>query len=167
MTAYLDGELPPSAASQIQAHVQGCKPCTEELRSLEESAAVFESGVRELELRKEVWGHVRARISLESPAARPGWMQLFLGYRRLAAVTALAAAVVLAVGIWGYRQHQADQRGLELYMTDYLQHRQLREERRTKAPQVLMPPDVPDDMTNPFVTIRATMTDNPFRQEAR
>ncbi len=167
LTAYLDDELPPSTAANVRFHVEQCKPCAAELRGLEESAAFLESNLRAVELRKEVWGHVRARIAVEAPQARPAWIRLFLGNRWLAATATLAAAAVLALGIWSYRQHELEQLGLEQYMTDYLQHRELREQRRTKAPEILVPPDVPDDMANPFVTVRATMTDNPFRQEAQ
>jgi anti-sigma factor RsiW len=162
MTAYLDGELPAPTAALVLGHVEQCHSCAEELQGLEESASFMDSGLNPLELDPRVWQHVRARITVEAPVPRPGFLSVFLGHRWVAATATLAAAAVLALGIWSYRQHQLEQRDLEQYMSDYLQSREKQDVE--KRPPVL---DIPEDSGNPFMTIRANMIDNPFRQEAK
>jgi anti-sigma factor RsiW len=166
MTAYLDGELPPATSELVRVHVERCQFCADEFQGLEESSAFIDTRLNALELRPQIWGHVRARISAEPAGARPGLLGVFLGHRWVVATATLAAVAILALGIWSFRQRQVDQRDLEQYMSDYLQFREQQEQR--KQPRLLVPPqDLPEDSGNPFMSIRATMIDNPFRQEAK
>jgi anti-sigma factor RsiW len=163
-TAYMDGELAPARAGEIRLHVQRCSECAEELESLEYAAGFVQRSVAELEPDVRLWRTVKTRISLaREPEARPGLLQLLLGRRWATAAGALAAVLAITVGVWNYRQQQADEAELRQYMENYVHSREMQD----RSPDRDQIRQYPDHMDNPFVTVRPVSYENPFRSEAR
>jgi anti-sigma factor RsiW len=148
LTAYLDGELSPSRASEIAAHIRTCRPCSDELSELRRTGDFIGAHSVTLEPRPEMWNNLRARIPVR-PEVRgyPDWFQTWLGNRRLAALGSLVATAALVLGLWGYIAHRESQRSLERYMREYVQQRETMDGR----------------LDNPFVVSQQISFDNPFR----
>ena len=109
---------------------------------------------------------VRTRISLaQEPEVRPSLLHLLLGHRLAAGAVVLSAALAITVGVWNYRQHQADEEQLRQYMINYVQERQTQDRSPYRSPGQNL--DDLDHMDNPFVTVRPVSYENPFRSEAR
>ena len=167
MTAYLDGELPPSKAAHVRTHVEGCLPCAEEIYGLSEAAELVRSHHRTLEPKPEGWRRVQARITRAD-----SWWRRVIGDASSGRQwqVALAAALVLglAVGVLGYYRHLEAERSLQAYMADYVREREAQEWKlRTAAAKPhggrlrFLDEERSD---NPFLRVRGTMDTNPFRQ---
>ena len=174
LTAYLDGELSSTAAEQIREHLGKCPPCHEELHTLREAAAFVESHAREVEPVPEIWNNLRARITeMPAPAGPSGFFQFLVVNRWAAAAATLASTAVLALGLWGYMEHQASQRAFESYMSDYLLMRTVTERLHglqiRQAKQLLSEGGVTRSMRseNPFLDGRPVPLANPFILEER
>ena len=161
LTAYLDGELSPADSERVRSHLEFCGSCSDELRSLREAADFLGSHTRELEPRAGSWNMVRARITSENiPSPSRFWVpnRWRLGLATLAIIAAFA---------FGYTQYQQYQRkNLEGYIYQYMQER----EAWIKAHTVLTGAGVNSQVENPyagnpFIEIKATVADNPFRSE--
>lgn len=91
LEAWIDGDLDRQAADEVRRHVEGCPSCRRELELAEEVRATlrdlpgFEPPARVLQA-------VRS-ATVEQPAPIVGWT------RPVAAVTAVAAAVLLALSL--------------------------------------------------------------------
>lgn len=161
LTAFLDEEL--SDSDGVRSHIETCKSCSDELRSLRETAEFVGSHNRELELRAGSWNLVRARITSEN-ASSPSRFWVTNRWR-----LGLATLAISAVFAFGYVQyHQIQRKNLDSYISQYLQER----ETWIKAHTVLTGTGVNSPAENPyadnpFVEIKATVTDNPFRSEDR
>jgi anti-sigma factor RsiW len=153
LTAFLDGELSAADAERIKSHLRTCIPCSEEARSLQEVGDFVESNSRVLDPRPESWNMVRARIYRETPESDSrGWA--IHRWRFAMAALALLAALVI-----GYQQYTGvQQRNLDRYISQYVRER---ESRRTQAQN-----DGPDTY-NPFMEVKVTVSENPFRSEDR
>jgi anti-sigma factor RsiW len=163
LTAYLDGELDSAASEQVQAHVAVCASCTEELRTLRQTVEFVESHNRELEPRNGSWNLVRARITADAAVRPSGFWDL---NRRWAAVAAVVLLTAMALGYMQYQQMQ--RRNLDRYMTEYMHQREV----QIKAQPVLagtgiLAQDENPYADNPFVEIKASVANNPFRSEDR
>ena len=154
LTAFLDGELKPADSEQVRHHLRACISCSEELASPREAADFVESHRRNLEPRPESLNLLRARIHdlNATPVSR------FSLFGRLR--WALAAMAVLAIFTFGYIQYQQiQQKNLEMYISRYERERQL----RIIQLQTIGNPY----QGNPFIEVKATVFENPFRAEGR
>jgi anti-sigma factor RsiW len=154
LTAFLDGELSRTDSEQIQSHLRACASCSEESESLRKSAAFIESHSRELIPSAESWNLVRARIHERAvvPARR------FPTFNRFR--WALAAIALIAVFALGYTHYQLIQRkNLDRYISQYVRERQslLIQSLASENP----------NQGNPFMEIKSTVIENPFRSEDR
>lgn len=171
MSAYLDDELPRSRSEQVRVHIGSCRACLQELKDLEESVLFIETNSRELEPGRQIWAQVRSRITTFQPASRPaGFLQFILGHRWLAATAGLAVVAILTTGIWNYTERRRSEAELRQYMTNYIQVRETRDQGPV-YPGIKTAPGTRyvdlDYTENPFVTVRATSYENPFRSEGR
>jgi anti-sigma factor RsiW len=163
LTAFLDAEVSAREEEQIKSHLNACKSCADEWTSLRDSKEFIESHIHDLEARPEAWNLVRAR--LPESAAPPATFHLFAlkRWRIALATTALALA---ASGV-GYLQYQQIQRkALDKYISRYIQER----EARSQAKPILANADFDQASpyaNNPFLEIKASASDNPFRSEDR
>jgi len=162
LTAFLDSELGADESEQVRSHVSRCRSCAEELQSLREAAEFIESHIRECEVPPTAWNLLRAQISLQSPSPSP--LPSFLARWRVAvAATALAAALML--GYTHYQQVQ-QRKTLDQYMSQYIREREA--SRRAQPSTPAAAPYVENPYAgNPFIEVRATDSDNPFRSEDR
>jgi anti-sigma factor RsiW len=160
LTAFMDGELDSANADQVRSHLSACIPCSEELRSLRETAAFIESHDRALEPRAGSWNLVQARITaVDQP---PSGFWLFSRFKL--ATAALAIVLVFTLGYLQFQQTQ--KKNLDAYISRYVQQR----EAQLKAQQAVVNTEVNSQIENPyadnpFVEIKATVADNPFRSE--
>jgi uncharacterized protein HemX len=174
LTAYLDGELERARFREVEGHVEGCLPCLEQLEGLKQSGRLVERHLQELEPRPEIWNNLAVRIAAsQAKSSSTGVLRLFSRRPWLAACAALAAAVVLAVGLWGLWNYQQSEQMLQQYMSSYIQERDHLEqtvhataadanpEFRTADVQHLEYAD------NPFVEVSDEEFQNPFRWEAQ
>jgi anti-sigma factor RsiW len=164
LTAFLDAEMSAQEAEQMRSHLSACKSCADEHLSLRDSKEFIESHVHDLEPRPEAWNLVRARISANPPSPSAFHLFALKRWRVAMATTALA----LAVSGLAYLQYQQNQeKTLERYVSQYIQERQA----RWQAPVLAnTEPGTDFDETNPyadnpFLEIKATVSDNPFRSE--
>jgi negative regulator of sigma E activity len=174
LTAYLDGEIPDSVAEQMRRHLEECRPCHAEYQELRNSASFVESHAGEIEPAPEIWNNLRARIAkMPAPTGSFGYFRFLVMNRWAAAAVTLAAMVVLALGLWGYMQHQQSERELESYMNEYNEMRTIME--RLHSLQMMEAHGDPSiieaigssQMENPFASIRPVSLDNPFRTEEK
>lgn len=165
LTAFLDEEVSAREAEQIRSHLGACKSCSDEWLSLKDSKEFIESHVHELEPRPEAWNLVRARISV-NPEAPSAFHFFALKRWRIAMATAALALVASGLGYLQYQQNQ--KKTLEKYVSQYIQER----EARWQANAVLANTPLGTGFAeanpyadNPFLEIKATVSDNPFRSE--
>lgn len=149
----------------MQAHMDGCASCADELRSLKGAADFVDAHRRELSPRPESWNLIRqhlmlARLSAAEPPARSRFFA-FNQWRY-----ALAALAVLFVVTIGYQQYRKiDRKDLDYYIARYIQDREVCIP--TDADLCLAQTDTPQydpSGDNPFVEIKAYSVDNPFRR---
>src|SRR5436309_13790739 len=95
LTAYLDQQLSGTETKDLELHLGSCPKCGEELESLRESSAFFDSKVRELELNPALWNTVRARIAANTAPATASSFWAFLAVPRWAAVVVATAAILV------------------------------------------------------------------------
>jgi anti-sigma factor RsiW len=174
LTAYIDGELAGPAAEQVRRHLEKCPPCDDDYRGFKDAAVFMERQARELEPSPEIWNQLRARISeMPAPANSSGYFGFLAVNRWAGAAVTLAATVVLALGLWGYRQYQESQAQIESYVNEYIVTRsvaerihavQLRQVRKVHAGSDSAIPKV---LENPFTEIRPVSLTNPFQTEER
>lgn len=174
LTAYLDGELNRTRFQEVEGHLEGCLPCLEELESLKRSVRLVESNLPELDPKPELWNHLTARIAAARKAeGRSGWLSFFQAHQGLTAAWAVAASIVLAMGIWGFWNHQQSERALRQYMSQYIQQRDSHvHSTRARASKPVSETQTADadhveSADNPFVEVNAEPFDNPFRSEAQ
>jgi anti-sigma factor RsiW len=163
LTAFLDGELSKADSDQVSSHLDFCISCSEELRSLRETTEFVESHNCKLEPDAASWNLVRARIAAQKIAPSPGFW--ILNRRRLA----LATLAILATFATVFIQHEQTQRkNLDKYISEYVQQRedQLKAQPVDTWGDINSPAENPY-AGNPFIKIKATTADNPFRSEDR
>lgn len=128
LTAYLDGELDDGRTAQVASHLEQCGRCARECRELRDSATFVSAHSRSLEPGDEMWNNLRIRLAElpEREEDSSGWMpSWWIGGRRLAAWSSLAATAALAFGFYSYFSHLESQKTLEHYMWRYVQEREL------------------------------------------
>jgi hypothetical protein len=161
LTAFLDGELNASNSERVQSHAAICPSCASELRSLKEAADFIESHRKELEPRLELWNLIRARMAVVESRAAFG---LFAPNRWRLAMAALAIVATLGIGYVHYQQIQ--RRDLDSYISQYIRDREARGRMQSVQGDTGAHSQIeisyPD---NPFMEMRATAADNPFRSE--
>ena len=98
MSSYMDGELNAQLASQVRDHIAGCTDCSNELASFSKLSALF-AGSTTPPPPAGLWANIETGIDVSTdvrsviPSRRSG---ISLRTLRLA----LAATLLLAVGIW-------------------------------------------------------------------
>lgn len=117
LSAFLDGELVPEVAAEIERHLRGCTECSRELaimKGLGGAMRTMTSGSG----RRGVWNAVHRRIT--RPA---GWLLLLIGLGlwaglalvawwraeltlEWAAATGVAAGLILLLASTGYEQYR-------------------------------------------------------------
>lgn len=173
LTAYLDGELEPARVHQVEAHMQGCSSCRAELESLEKASRLVAAHLPEIEPGPDAWDRVAARIAADGAGRRQARILPFPKLRPwITAAAALAASLILGVGLWGIWQHRRSEDALHQYMNEYVQKRNTQEEVDHRPVAVVKSEPWTADASssdvsdNPFVEVNAGETDNPFRSEA-
>ena len=165
LTAFLDEELSAREAEQIKSHLSACKSCADEWGSLRDSKEFIESRVHDLAPRPEAWNFVRARISMDQ-APPPAFHFFALNRWRVAMATAV---LIFAAGLGYFQYQQVQKKTLDRYVSQYIQEREARWQ--AKVVLTTAQPDTADfDQANPFadnpfVEIKATVSENPFRSE--
>jgi hypothetical protein len=140
-----------------------CASCSDELRSLKEAADFIESHRSDLEPRPESWNLVRARMASADSRFFPP-LQLLAPSRWRIAAAALALIAALALGYQQYQQFQ--RRSLDQYISQYIREREAHRQPQSilggpeTNPQIQIP-----YADNPFIEVKATLADNPFRSE--
>lgn len=164
LSAFLDAEMSPREAEQIKSHLSACKSCADEWASLRDSREFIEYHARDLEPRPEAWNLVRARITADAPASSPFHFFALNRWR-----VAMATLLLIAVAGTSYLQYQQNQRKtLDKYISQYIQEREARWQARTVLADTQAGAAFDEAnpyADNPFLEIKATVSDNPFRSE--
>ncbi len=164
MTAFMDGEIPSSDVARMQSHIDACPACAEEYMSLREAAELVDSHHRRVDLGAGSWDLVNARIGLRSGHT---WLGHLTIRSWIPAFTMALVILGLAVGLWSYYRYQESERALQSYMAEYVREREAREQMyRLRSVQDGSAPFEYSDLRdeNPFVVVRHTDEDNPFRR---
>src|SRR5215212_941917 len=72
LSAYVDGELPPSRSSRVEAHVAACEVCRETLEGLRATRALLAALPRQVPSRSLALGPEHARESRTAPRPARG-----------------------------------------------------------------------------------------------
>lgn len=168
LTAYLDRELLPHLEQEISSHLKTCVRCTKEFHELEAAAQFVEAHSHNLELSPDMWNNLRARVVPMPVPGQAGALSFLRAKNRwLSAAAAIAAAILLAVGVSSYIDHLEEQREIQQYMSDYISKREKEEQiarirsndlqsNETKATEFI-------ELENPFGSTRSVSFQNPFR----
>lgn len=117
LTALLDGELTGSESKAVEAHIEGCPHCREELESLRYAFQLVDASLEE-NLNPPPWNLIENEID----RGRGSWLDLRwlfdLTWRPVAA--AFVLAVILVPLFWGQLAEEAE---LERMFAAYLQER--------------------------------------------
>jgi predicted anti-sigma-YlaC factor YlaD len=169
LTAYMDGELSEGVEERLRLHLNSCASCTAELRGLQEAAVFVDSHLRELNPRPELWASVRSQIAvIEVSPGRTGFLQVLNAPRWLTATVALAATLLLTLGVWEYIQRRHSDEAFQQYMTQQIEIRRLQDETPRFDIPVTNPTAQRRFADNPFVTVSEEITfRNPFREGGR
>ena len=169
LTAYIDGELSDGVAERLRLHINSCASCASELRGVKEAAVFVDSHVHELKPRPELWANVRSQIAVIEVSPRPtGFLQVLHAPRWLTATVALAASLLLTLGVWEYIQKRRSDEAFQQYVTEQIELRRLQDETPGLDIQVSSPTSQEMFTDNPFVTVSEETTfRNPFREGDR
>lgn len=167
LTAYIDGELSHGVAERLRLHLNGCASCTAELRGLQEAVVLVDSHLRELKPGPELWANVRSQIAAIEVSPRPtGFLQLLHAGRWLTATVALAATLLLTLGVREYLQKRRSDEAFRQYMTDQIEIRKLQDEMPRLDIQLSNSTSQGRFSDNPFVMVsEETTIENPFRKK--
>jgi hypothetical protein len=105
LSAYLDGELPPAEAAELELHLRDCPECgglLEEMRLLSRAAGEEEPPPLPADLARRIARRLEPAHP-EKRVSRPAWLSGFFGAPLAAAAAALLAAGVLWT-VWHSRQ---------------------------------------------------------------
>lgn len=105
LTAYLDGELPPEAATRVKAHLDGCEDCRTTQLLLQHTVSSL-GALPPFEPSRGLRRRVLAEVEALPPSAWAGWRTWLRPGRLLPSGAALAAAVAVAV----VTAHKVEQR---------------------------------------------------------
>jgi hypothetical protein len=166
LTAYLDGELSRRETEELESHLEVCSRCAQERNSMEEAFLFIDNSLSQpLKPAPEIWGHIRSRIS--EPAVHaplPGFLQIFQTSRWAPMAAAVAAALIIGLGLWGYVHHRETDPDLNQYMTQYIEARELEEQMHQSDNPPVIYPTHGEFEANPFVVEAVdTSFSNPFR----
>lgn len=166
MTAFLDDELSRAEAREVRSHVDVCRACTRELAALREAGDLVRTHHRQLEPHPAGWTKVLAHLDNTGETSRFGWPAHVLV--RWQPVAIALTGLGLMIGLWSYQRHVESQRALEHYMIQYVQAREVQEQRHRHpgSQQAVTDSAHPEtgDVENPFVLVRQTTEGNPFRR---
>lgn len=86
---YLDGVLTPEAAREVEAHLEGCAACRDEIDALRSLLAEVAELARSIEPPRDLWPQIDSQIARPSWGGRTFWSMRY----------PLAAAAVLLIAI--------------------------------------------------------------------
>ena len=159
LSALLDGELDGEEKAALEAHLNHCPSCLEELQSLKSSLEIFEGNLPRLPLGDQIWHEIQAEIQGDlgirvpapsPPAPAPRWPYRWIP---LTAVAGLGMYLALAP-YWESPRPEPD---LVQRFNSFI-------ESRESSPQAPVSVDDPGWDENPF---RETLEldSNPFSVE--
>jgi len=166
LTAYSDGELPSGIAREVRAHLEGCPPCSMELRLLQASAQLADSHLEVIEPSSRIWHGIHRELAEGRPLGDPAIVNFIFARRWLAASALAAGLLVTGFGITMYWQRRAAASELQSYMAAYIEQRESKE--ATHRPAGMQQPDLKhrEFADNPFVVSAVSVEyRNPFRRE--
>ncbi|MEK6276764.1 MAG: anti-sigma factor [Actinomycetota bacterium] len=107
LAAHLLGSLPDEEGAELEAHLETCEPCRNELRWLRPAIEVLSDSAARIEPPAELRTRLMAEVREDaSKAAEPASARRPLGERfrgfMLRPATALAATAVIGAGVGGY-----------------------------------------------------------------
>ncbi len=97
LSAYLDGEVSTEDQSAVEEHLEGCRACTEDLRTLRQTVELLHTLPAVAPRRSFTLRH------LATEERRPWWAWSF-PYLRSATAAALALLLLVVSGDWAVRQ---------------------------------------------------------------
>lgn len=93
VSAYYDGELPPEERARVEEHIRQCPICAKELDQLRQISRLL--GAARI---PDLPADLPPRLRGAAPSAADRWL-----VRTAEALTAVAAAVLVASGLWLWR----------------------------------------------------------------
>lgn len=169
LSAYLDGELSRDHRSELESHLRLCSICTEEFHSLEQAIQFVNTHTNEIDPSPLIWYRVRTRITAETvPSGYPITLQWFQIAPWKPLTVALAAVLILSLGIWRYVRYYESQQALQQYMSQYIGKRESQEQKHRvdPGPAGTLHPRHQEFSDNPFAVASDDATySNPFRAD--
>lgn len=105
LSCFYDNELQPELAAEFREHIGECCNCSDELASFDKLSGLFDDAVVP-EPSAGLWDKIECAMS-SSPTNRSVPFVRRSGIQSRVLGFALAASLLLAIGIWSFTQHQA------------------------------------------------------------
>jgi anti-sigma factor RsiW len=114
LNAFIDGELPPTERQEIEEHLTGCHACTLRVLSATRLKAATARAGQRFAPPPEAFARLTAQLRSPSPTKKPARIYSMQTLRPIA-WSAVAAAILIAVSLLGWRQlHQPNTLAAEL-----------------------------------------------------
>jgi hypothetical protein len=113
LAAYALGALEPAEEAAVQAHLDGCDRCRDELEWLRPAVDMLPASVPQVEPPRSLKRDLMKTVRADAREERGGWWSRRAGWISMRARPALAvtAVALLGAGIAGYAINEANQAG--------------------------------------------------------
>ena len=161
LTAFMDAELSPAQAKEVENHFTQCTPCHDEHQSLLHSYQLVEQASL-LELDSDLWTRIHSEITDVSPSEST-WLaslQSLFGVRWVPIAAGTLGVVLLSL----FFVNQPNTETLQAYR-EYVREREQLELPRVRVSQDTSSLELRTAYPNPFIVHNRNPQENPFKLE--
>jgi len=162
LTAFMDGELSPDQAKNIESHFTQCTPCHDDYRSLLHTYQLVEQ-VDLLELNPDLWTRIHSEITDLSPSESTWLASLrsLFGIRWVPIAAGTLGVAFLSLFFVNQPNPEVQQKAFDKYV---------REREQLELPRVPVSPNASSlelriAYPNPFIVSDNRPQENPFKLE--
>ena len=161
LTAFMDGELSPDLAKNVEIHVTQCTPCHDDYQSLLHTYQLVEQ-VRLLDLDPELWTRIHSEITDVSPSESTWLASLrsLFGIRWVPIAAGTLGVAFLSLFLINQPDPEVQQA-----FREYVREREQLEVPRVRVSQNASSLELRTAYPNPFIVHDRRPQDNPFKLE--
>ncbi len=161
LTAFMDGELSPDQAKNVEIHVTQCTPCHDDYQSLLHTYQLVEQ-VGLLDLDPDLWTRVHSKITDVSPSESTWLASLrsLFGIRWVPIAAGTLGVAFLSLFLINQPDPEVQQA-----FREYVREREQLEVPRVRVSQNASSLELRTAYPNPFIVDDRRPQDNPFKLE--
>ena len=161
LTAFMDGELSPDQAKNVEIHVTQCTPCHDDYQSLLHTYQLVEQ-VGLLDLDPELWTRIHSEITDVSPSESTWLASLrsLFGIRWVPIAAGTLGVAFLSLFLINQPDPEVQQA-----FREYVREREQLEVPRVRVSQNASSLELRTAYPNPFIVDDRRPQDNPFKLE--